>query len=112
MRPRGTADMPARFPHLPPQGDDPRRVATVVNLAMRGKINAVAALALSPGASTTALMDDRIGADSVVLLMPTTANGAAALATTYVATLVPGEAAVSHLNNAQTDRSFAVVIIG
>ena len=104
--------MAAGFPHLPPQGDDPRRVATVVNLAMRGKINAVAALTLAFGAVETPLTDDRIGADSVILLMPTTANAAAALATTYVAMRIPGEATISHLNNAQTDRSFAAVIIG
>ncbi len=104
--------MAARFPQLSPQGDDPRRVAAIVNLAMRGKINAVTDLKLTANASETELADDRIGADSVILLMPITANAAAALSTTYVAARSRGSATVSHVSNTQTDRSYAVVIIG
>ncbi len=104
--------MRTMFPQLPPQGTDPRRVATVVNLAMRGKINATASLTLTPNAGSTALTDERIGAHSALLLMPATANAAAATASTYVSARQPGSATFSHANNGQTDRTFAVAIIG
>lgn len=104
--------MTARFPQLPPQGDDPRRVATIVNLAMRGKINATAALTLMANAASTTLADERINAGSAVLLSPITANAAAALGTTFVSARGNGSATISHVNNAQTDRHFTVAIIG
>ena len=56
---------------LPFQGGDPRLVAEVVNNAMEGKTNNTGEVTLNTSwASSTTLYDERIGFDSVILLMP------------------------------------------
>ncbi len=56
---------------LPPFGADQRGVAEVVNGIMNGKTNNTGSVTLATaGASTTTLTDARIGADSVIILVP------------------------------------------
>lgn len=56
---------------LPPFGADQRGVAEVVNGIMNGKTNNTGSVTLSTGgASTTTITDARIGADSVIILVP------------------------------------------
>jgi hypothetical protein len=56
---------------LPPFGSDQRGVAEVVNGIMNGKTNNTGSVTLATGgASTTTLTDARIGADSVIILVP------------------------------------------
>ena len=60
---------------LPFQGGDPRLVAEVVNNAMEGKTNNTGEVTLDTGwATSTTLYDERIGFDSVILLMPESAS--------------------------------------
>ena len=59
------------FRALPPFGSDPRGVAEVVNGIMNGKTNNTGSVTLATGgASTTTLTDARIGADSVIIIVP------------------------------------------
>lgn len=59
------------FRVLPPFGSDPRGVAEVVNGIMNGKTNNTGSVTLATGgASTTTITDARIGAESVVILVP------------------------------------------
>lgn len=85
------------------------QIARTVNALLGGKRNATTSLTLTAGATSTTLTDSRIGYFSTLLLMPTTANAAGALATTYI---VPGDgsAVVTHANTATVDRTFNVVI--
>lgn len=56
---------------LPPFGADQRGVAEVVNGIMNGKTNNTGSITLATGgASTTTITDARIGADSVIVLVP------------------------------------------
>ena len=91
-----------------------RTIAKVANLAMKGKINALTQVTLAAGVATTTLTDERISSQSFIGLSPLTANAAAALATTYFpqATQFNGQTVINHANNAQTDRTFNVIIIG
>lgn len=60
------------YRRLPPFGGDQRAVAEIVNNIMDGKTNNTGSVTLATGgASTTTITDARIGADSVILLMPT-----------------------------------------
>lgn len=60
------------FRVLPPFGSDPRGVAEVVNGIMNGKTNNTGTVTLATGgATTTTITDARIGADSVVIIVPT-----------------------------------------
>ena len=56
---------------LPPFGADQRGVAEIVNGIMNGKTNNTGSVTLATGgASTTTITDARIGADSVIILVP------------------------------------------
>ena len=96
-----------------------RSNASVVNRINSGKLNAVYRVAdadftLTANAASTTLTDPRLTAFSFVGFMPMTANAAAALATTYVtsANMNNGSWTISHANNAQTDKTFRLLILG
>lgn len=89
-----------------------RVIADRINKMLTGKLNVTYSLTLTPNAGTTTVTDARIGPFNALLLQPKTANAAAALATTYVSSQGTGTATFMHTNNAQTDKSFNLVIIG
>ena len=63
------------------QGGTPREVSEIVNNLVEGKSNNTGEITLAAsGATSTTISDERIGFNSVVLLMPTTATAAS---TTY-----------------------------
>ena len=62
------------------QGGSPREISEVVNNLVEGKSNNTGEVTLAvASATTTTIYDERIGYNSVVLLMPTTANAANAI---------------------------------
>ena len=91
-------------------------IINVVNRINKGKINCTRTFTLTENAATSTLTDNRLVFDSVVVLDPMTANAAAELAagTMYAleATRNNESWVFTHANNAQTDRKFAVAIIG
>jgi len=63
---------------LPWRGGNPREVAEVVNNLVEGKSNNTGVVTLDTGwATTTTLFDERIGNNSVILLMPDSASAEA-----------------------------------
>lgn len=90
----------------------PREISERVNRLNQGKFNAVTTLTLTANAASTTLTDTRIGALTWIGLMPTTANAAAALATTYVSARANGSATITHANDANVDKTFNVLLIG
>ena len=57
------------------QGGTPREVSEIVNNLVEGKSNNTGTITLATGnATTTTIYDERIGYNSVILLMPTSAN--------------------------------------
>ena len=87
-------------------------IAASTQLAMAGKTNNVDSITLAAGAASTTFSNSRIGYNSAVLLMPTTANAAGALAALYIDTFLNGSCVIHHANTATTDRTFKVVIVG
>ncbi len=62
------------FRVLPPFGGDPRATAEIVNGIMNGKTNNTGLVTLTTGnATTTTINDARIGADSLIILVPVSA---------------------------------------
>jgi hypothetical protein len=62
------------FRVLPPFGGDPRATAEIVNGIMNGKTNNTGLVTLATGNSTTTTINDaRIGADSLIILVPVSA---------------------------------------
>lgn len=89
-----------------------RAIALVLNNVIQGKLNNTGSFTITANVATTTLSDARIGANSTILLMATTANAAGALATTYFSGFGDGSCTVNHANNAQVDRTFRYAVIG
>ena len=91
-----------------------RRIASVVNGLLQGKSLNVGTVTLTDNAGTTTLTDARIGANTFIGFMPTTANASAEIGagTLYVSARADGSATLTHANNSQTDRSFVYLIVG
>jgi hypothetical protein len=100
---------------LSPAEKDIFRIVMAVRQLMEGRSNATGTftLAVAP-ATSTAVAAPACGAASVILLMPQTANAAAALAGTFVlaANVTKGQFVVSHAASPQTDRTFGYVALG
>jgi hypothetical protein len=103
--------MTAGYPGLS-QTATPREIAERVNRLLQGKLNAVTTLTLTANAASTTLTDPRIGGATFIGLMPTTANAAAALGTTYVSARGIGTATITHANDANVDKTYDVLLIG
>ncbi len=90
------------------------RLREVVNNLLLGKLNATLDITLSAGAAATTVNDPRIGGSSSIQLMALSANAAAEIGNGTIWWGVPGNQTVTlnHANNAQTDRSFRLTIIG
>lgn len=106
------------FLHLPPPPSDPngRRLYEVVSRIMAGKIDAVTELTLTANSATTTFNYVGLSPQSVVVFDPKTANAATEFhgGTMYALTANRGndQWTITHANNAQTDRTFQVLIMG
>lgn len=91
-----------------------RQIARIVNSLLGGKLNCTGSVTLAVSAGSTTITDARIGPFSVLLFMPQTADAAAEIGngTLYVSSRSAGSAMLTHANNSQADRTFAVAIIG
>ncbi len=89
-----------------------RVVTGVVNGLMDGKHNATGTVTLTASAATTTLTDASIGRNTKVIMVPTTANAAAATPYQTFPNAANGTAVMNHANNAQTDRDFGYVLQG
>lgn len=104
--------LPALQPRYADWVEAVRRISVTVNAMLQGRSNAVGEVTLQVNESSTAVSDPRVSEDSAIVLMPRTANAAAALATSHIATVSNGSFAIRHANNAQTDRDFRYAIQG
>lgn len=104
----------ANFRRLPSEATNPREISQVVNGVLDGKLNSTGEFTCTANATTTSVTDYRAGTDSIILLMPTTANASAEIGagTIYISTRAKQSFTVTHANNTQTDRTFGYVIIG
>jgi hypothetical protein len=106
------------FLHLPPPPSNPegRRLWEVVQQMRKGKLEVVTTLTLTANVAETTLNFKGLSPQSVVIFDPKTANAAAELygGTMYVLAADRGNDAwdVTHANNAQTDRTFQVAVLG
>ena len=89
-----------------------RRIVTVVNNVLAGRLNAVLPITLTASSTTTTIIDARISAFSALLFSPLSANAAAIQSSLYVSSQRSGEATLTHLSAAEDDLSFNLCIIG
>tara|TARA_Y100000310_G_C20501876_1_gene724415 strand:- start:618 stop:1001 length:384 start_codon:yes stop_codon:yes gene_type:complete len=93
-----------------------RDTTTILQGVLQGKLNATGTVTLDANSATTTISDIRIGADTVVILMPTSANAAADFgAGTFYLTYpnaANDAAVINHADNANTDKTFTYTLIG
>jgi len=89
-----------------------RLLSQGVNSLFDGKINSVGSVTLDAGTNTTTLIDLRIGVNSVILLMPTTATAATANAAGIYITTTAESATITHNNTADLDKTFQYAVLG
>ena len=87
------------------------RHAAAINQALRGGISATLGLTLAANADQSTFSDSRIGPNTFVGLMPTTANAAVALRSVWITT-TQGSATINHANSPNLDQTFVALLIG
>lgn len=92
---------------------DARDVSAVVNNILAGKQNNCSTVTLTNSATTTAVTDYRVGPESAILFMPTTAAAATELAAggMWVSARAVNSFTITHAS-ATTTRSYTYVVIG
>lgn len=97
---------------LQPGERNPQRIVDAIRQLVEGRHNAADRFTLTAGATTTVVSHPNCGKDCEPQFSARTANAAAALATTYVSSVVSGQFTVTHANNGQTDRTFGYTVTG
>lgn len=103
---------------LQPHETDLYAIVSTVNEVVDGRSNNCGlveestSVTLAAGATTTTKFFENMSTRSVILLSPRTADAAAALSTTYISTKANGSFTLTHLNNAQIDRTFDFACVG
>ena len=77
-----------------------------------GKINATGTVTLAANAATTTLVDRRIGRNTKVYLMATTANAQAEIPYQTFPNANLRAAVLNHANNSQSDKTFSFALLG
>jgi hypothetical protein len=98
------------LPHI--TETDLKKIILSVQQLGAGRSNAVGSVTLTANAASTVVSDNNVASGSTIYLMPTTSNAAAAIATTYIATIVNKSFTITHANNAQVDKTFRYAIVG
>lgn len=89
-----------------------RHIAAYLREAHQGHLGNVGTVTLLSGTVTTVVTDFRVGPNTVIDLMPTTANAAADLVTTYISSRSAEAFTITHANAATGDRTFAYSVLG
>lgn len=95
-----------------------RRIARVVNQAMQGKTNNTGTVTLTANSATTTVNEApyRIGEETYIGFMPTTANAATEFGAGTMCvssrSVANNTFTITHVNNAQNDRTFTYILVG
>jgi hypothetical protein len=93
-----------------------KQTVDIINGILLGKINTVGTFTLGASVASTTMTDSRVGAETSVILVPTTANASAEIGAGTIYQTYPNvtdnQAVINHANNAQTDRTFAYALLG
>lgn len=98
---------------MPDEKEHRRQIAQIVNDRInRGKFNCTQTVTLTANATSTTLIDERIGYGTFIDFMPQTANAATAKTNIYCDTFKKGSCVIHHASSANTDQTFTAVILG
>ena len=83
-----------------------------INEMLKGRANNVGEVTLDANVTTTTLSDIRIKQTMTAVLIPRTANAAAAMTNVYISAVADGSITLTHSNTATVDRTFDYVLHG
>lgn len=89
-----------------------RHIAAYLREAHQGHLGNTGVVTLMTGTAATVVTDFRVGPNSVIGLMPTTDNAAAALTSTYISGRSAEAFTITHANTTTADRAFAYSVLG
>jgi hypothetical protein len=104
--------MANQFRRLQPQYADTREIAEVTNSILNGKLNCTGSITLATTGTETTLYNERIGYDSVIMLMPRNANAAGETDHVYIKSKAIGSCVIGHRQHGHSDCNWDYVIIG
>lgn len=108
--PAGRPGVQISFPNVT---ENLRQVAQGVNRLMQGHGNWTAFVTLAPNAGSTVVTDTRISGATFAGVMPQTPHAAAEIAAGTMSFVCgDGTLTITHANNAETDRTFTMCMIG
>jgi len=96
---------------LNPTGSEPRDISTVVNGLIEGKSNNTGEFVTATSTTTTTLTDERIGFNSVIVIMPLDHNSSQELKDIYFDTFAQGSCTVHHGSHGVA-RNYRYIIVG
>ena len=96
---------------LNPAGSTPREISEVVNNLVEGKSNNTGNFTKTNNVTSSTLVDERIGYDSVILFTAMNNNAATEMGHLYVSALNKGSATISHRSNNAT-AIFKYIVVG
>lgn len=97
---------------LIPQTASTLQIATTTNEMLRGRANNVGDVTLDANVTTTTISDIRVKQTMTAVLIPRTANAAAAMTNVYISAVADGSITLTHANTATVDRTFDYVLHG
>lgn len=89
-----------------------RNLASWAQWINQGHLANTGSVTLRANQTTTTVTDERVGINTVPVLVPTTANAAGAIGTTYISTVTGGSFTITHANTATADRAFKYALLG
>ena len=96
-----------------------RRILSRLAMIDKGKTNNTGSITLTANSATTVVTEatERVGANTIMMFSPATANASIAISTTpgvYVSSrdVANNTFTITHANNAQTDRVFKYFLVG
>lgn len=106
----GSRPAPSNF--IPDDETHRRSIAAYLREAHQGHLGNVGTVTLGTSTAATVVVDFRVGPYSVIHLMPTTSNAAAALTTTYISSRSAEAFTISHASTTTADRAYAYSVLG
>lgn len=83
-----------------------------INEMLKGRANNVGEVTLDANVTTTTIADIRIKQTMTAVLIPRTANAAAAMTNVYISAVADGSITLTHANTATVDRTFDYILHG
>jgi hypothetical protein len=88
------------------------QVEITLNEVLKGRGNNVGTVTLTPSVTTTTISDIRIKQTMTAVLIPRTANAAAAVTNVYISAVADGSITLTHASTATVDRTFDYILHG